>query len=1074
MIDHLIDNVMNRSRTVLFILLFSICAGIYAFTFIPKEADPDVPIPVAMVQIIHQGISPEDAERLLLRPMEAELQSLEGLDQMVGNATEGLAYIVLEFDVNFDQDQTLIEVREKVDLARAKLPQDTEEPIVQEVNVNLFPMVIVGLGGNIPERELYRLGRRLQDRLEGIAPVLRVDLNGARDELLEVIVDPVKLDSHNITQQELLSAVTQNNRLISSGAIDTGNGRFAVKIPGTFNTAEDIFDLVIKASGQATVTLSDVADIRRTFADRTQFTTFNGKPSITLEVVKRLGANIIDTNELVREVVAEEQKNWPDGVEVNFILDQSRYIYNMLSQLQASILTAVTLVMIVIVAVLGLRPGLMVGISIPTSFLLAFTIIMFKGDTLNMMTMFAMVIAVGILVDGAIVIIEYADRKMAEGLLRKEAYGLAAKRMFWPIFSSTLTTLAAFIPLLFWPGVFGKFMGVIPQTLIIVLLSSFVMAIFFLPVIGTYIGRTLVKNTDDMKALAAGEDMEQLDNLKGGMGSYIKLVHKVTRHPLAVVGIALALVFSIFQIYFLMDVETKFMPDSEPDSFVVFVGAIGNLSTEEASILVSDVDRKIRELPGLKSVQTTINSGQSRFSGFNNPPPSDTIGTINVELVEWEDREQSGWEIIEQARQKASNFPGLRIELRERQMGPDTGKDIQVELRSHNPQKLLNETIKVRNYFDQDKDLIDVEDTRSLPGIEWVLNIDRELAGRFGADVTQVGAQVQMVTNGLWIGDYRPDDAEEEVDIRVRYPAEYRSLSQLDNLRIQTSKGQIPISNIVKREPQDKINKIDRLDGQRVFRIRANTGTHVLDNGKLEKINVNDKVSDLESWILEEANLDPAVTYVFRGANEESEELQTFFVFVAMAILFLMGVILLTQFNNFYYVFITLSSIILSTAGVLIGIMVTGQEFALVMSGLGIIALAGIVVNNNIVLIDTFQRLRQTGLDIHDAIVRTAAQRIRPVLLTTVTTICGLIPMMMKINLDFFERSVTSGGPSAGWWVPLSTAVIFGLGFSTLITLVLTPSLLALPHHIKSLWKGGKKSTSDDIHPAMQFPEAAE
>jgi len=368
--------------------------------------------------------------------------------------------------------------------------------------------------------------------------------------------------------------------------------------------------------------------------------------------------------------------------------------------------------------------------------------------------------------------------------------------------------------------------------------------------------------------------------------------------------------------------------------------------------------------------------------------------------------------------------------------------------------KLLAETVKIRNHFDQDEDLIDVEDTRSLPGIEWVLSVDRELAGRFGADVSQVGAVVQLVTNGLLIGEYRPDDAIEEVEIRVRYPYEDRLISQLDSLRIQTPQGPIPISNMVTREPRDKVSKIDRLDGQRVYRIRANTGTEILPSGERKKINVDKKVAEIEQWVKTQANLHPAVTYRFRGANEETEDLGEFFFWALISMLFLMGIILLTQFNNFYYVLITLSSIFLSTAGVFIGVLVTGQVYSSVMSGIGIIALAGIVVNNNIVLIDTFQRFSASGNTVYEAVIRTAASGCGPVLLTTVTTICGLIPMMYMVNLNFFERAVSVGGPAAAWWVPLSTAVVFGLGFSTLITLVLTPCLLYLPYHVREQVSG--------------------
>ncbi len=1044
MTDALVDGILSRIRTVLTILAVSIVAGTLAYITIPKEADPDIPIPFVLVQIPHPGISPEDGERLLIKPMEKRLQTIEGVQEIVSSAVENLAYVVLEFDVNFDQDQAILDVREQVDLAKSDLPEDTEEPIVTELNAGLFPIVAIGIGGNLPERELYRIGERLQDKLEAIPNVLEANLSGNREELLEVVIDPVKLETYNITQQELINAVVLNNQLVPAGSLDTGQGRFSIKVPGTFETAADVFSLPLKSSGEGVVTLSDVAEIRRTFKDRDRYARFNGKPAVVVEVVKRIGANIIETNLAVRAVVEEEEEYWPEGVEVGFVFDQSRFIYSILGQLQASILTAVALVMVIVVAALGIRSGLMVGFAIPASFILSFLILFGIGSSVNMMTMFAMVIAVGILVDGSIVVVEYADRKMAEGLHRKEAYAMAAKRMFWPIVTSTLTTLAAFFPLLFWPGVSGKFMSYLPITLIIVLTASFLMALFFLPAIGAVLGRTQVENADNLRAVAAGsgKDEDKDDalgrDLAGMTGAYVRFVEKALDRPLLVTGISALLVFSVIQIFARADVGTAYFVDNEPENIAIFVGAIGNYSTDEALDIVLEVEKEVMKIEGLNSVYTSIGSGQQQFTGFDNPPPDDTIGTINVELKDWTSRPLSGYEVMARLRELSDDFPGVRVEVRENEMGPQVGKDVQIELRSRDQEILVAEARRVRQYMDEQDYLIEIEDTSPLPGIEWKIIPDREQAGRFGADVSQIGAYVQLVTQGLKLGEYRPDDAEDEVEIRVRYPAEDRSIDQLNQIRIRTPQGLIPMSNFVTKVPQPLVKKIDRLDGQRVFRIRANSAEGVL---------TSKAVANLEQWMEESAELDPRVSYRFRGADEESEAAAEFQRIAMLVSLFLMAIILLTQFNNYYFVVLTLSSIVLSTTGVFLGVVVTGQVFSTMMTGVGIIALAGIVVNNNIVLIDTFQRLSKAGYALKEAIVRTAAQRVRPVLLTTVTTVCGLFPMAMKINLDFFSRSVSTGGPVSDWWVPLSTAVIFGLMFSTMITLILTPCLLMLPNH---------------------------
>lgn len=1051
-----IEAALGHSRTILTSMVLLVAAGIISFITIPKEADPDIPIPIFYVSIVHQGISPEDAERLLIRPMETELRSLEGLEDITSIASQGHAGILLKFDVNFDKDAALQDVREKVDLARAKLPNDTDEPIVREFNAALFPVLIVTLSGDVPERALYNAARKLKDEIEAVPTVLQAELVGHREELLEVVIDPAKLESYNISQGELINIVSLNNRLVAAGNIDTGQGRFSVKVPGLFETREDVLNLPVKVSGEGVVTLSDIADIRRTFKDPNGYARFNGHPAIAIEITKRIGTNIIDNNDQVRDAVARFTAEWPESIHVNYTLDASSWIYRSLGSLQSSIMTAIILVMIVVVAALGLRSAMLVGIAIPTSFMIGFFFLASAGYTINMMVMFGMLLAVGMLVDGAIVVVEYADRKMSEGLDRREAYMLAAKRMFWPVASSTATTLAAFLPMLLWPGVSGKFMSYLPITLIVVLSASLLTALIFVPAMGALFGKAETENDEVLKQLA-GAETGDIRALPGLTGSYVRMLDTLVQYPgrvLAATGVILVGTIMLFSAF---NNGVEFFVDTEPEQAIVLVSARGNLSAQDTLSLARDVEDIVLRTDGVKTVFTRTGPGLGSGSSGRNDVPKDLIAQMMIELKPYEER-RKGAVILEDIRQQTKSLPGIKVELRKQEDGPPTGKDIQIELTSTDYRKMLETTAMIRAHLDTEvKGLIDVEDGRPLPGIEWIMTVDREMAGRFGADVTSVGAVIQLVTNGIMIGEYRPDDAQDEVDIRARFPDSYRVLDQLDQLRVQTQRGLVPITNFVTRDAQPQVSTIERINGYRRIMLKANTA---IDPATGDKINVDEKVREISAWLASQ-DIDPAVRVKFRGANEEQAESASFLGGALIGALFLMFIILLTQFNSFYHSVLTLSTVVLSTVGVLIGMVVTGQPFSVIMTGTGIVALAGIVVNNSIVLIDTYQRLREDAMDAVEAVLRTAGQRLRPIMLTTITTMFGLLPMALQVNLNFASREIVLGGPVSVWWVQLSTAIIFGLGFSTLLTLVLVPVLLAAPSVIRSR-RAARRRDEDD------------
>ena len=1012
---------------MLLVLVLILVAGTVAERNIPKESDPDIAIPIIYVLIPHDGISPEDAERLLVRPMEQELRGVEGLKELRATAREGQATVVLEFEAGFDSDRALNDVREKVDVAKNQLPGDTDEPSVHEVNVALFPVVVVTLYGEVSERVLVGLGRGLRDKLEGLPGVLEADIAGDREDVLEVLVDPGRLESLNQTPGALLRSVARNNQLVAAGALDTGQGRFAVKVPGLFERTEDVLEVPIKTSGDRVLTFGDIGIARRTFKDPTGYARVDGQPAIVLEVSKRIGTNIIDTIAEVRALVEEERSNWPDGVRVRFSHDKSEDIRNMLRDLRNNVIAAVVLVMIVVVAALGLRTAFLVGISIPGSFLTGILVLSFAGLTINIVVLFSLIMAVGMLVDGTIVVVELADRRMAEGHPRREAYAMAAKRMAWPIVAATATTLAAFMPLLFWPGIVGEFMKYLPITLIATLAASLFMALVFIPTLGGVIGRRAPDSEYQVESLSAAESGD-LNRITGASRLYLGFLRGAVNHPASVVVFAGVLLAGVYTAYGQFGRGVEFFPDVEPENAVLHVHARGDLSVEERDQLVSEVEQRILGMPEFASIYAR--SG-TRFR--SEEVSEDTIGIIQLEFVEWRHRRPAA-EILDEVRARTADLAGIVLEVRKEEMGPPVGKAIQIELSSPVPDLLPGTVEQIRVGLEGIENLVDVTDTRPIPGIEWQLRVDREEASRFGVNVNIVGSTIRLVTNGIKAGEYRPDDTDDEVDIRVRFPFSERSLGQLDRLRVTTNEGAVPMANFVTRTAIPRTGIINRTDGQRMLKIESEVAEGVL---------VDDKVTEIRQW-LADAALDPRIGVTFKGEDEEQRQAEAFLTKAFGAALFVMAIILVTQFNSFYQAFLILSAVLLSTVGVLLGLLVTDQPFGIVMSGIGVIALAGIVVNNNIVLIDTYNILRRGGMDPIEAALRTGVLRLRPVVLTSVTTVLGLMPMVLGMNIDIVGRSISVGGPSTQWWTQLATAVAGGLAFATVLTLVLTPSLLVL------------------------------
>ncbi len=1164
----LIDWAASRARMVVAFVVLSLVVGTAAYVGLPKEGEPDIDIPGLFVSVPFPGISAEDSERLLVRPMETEFQDLDGLTKITATAAEGYAGMFIEFEFGWDKSATIADVRDAMGRAGAQFPVGAENYSINEINFSEFPIIIVALSGAAPERTLIRLANDMQTALEALTPVLEAGLAGTRDEMLEVILDPLALEAYDVSAADLINAVVNNNQLIAAGEVETESGAISVKIPSSFDSPADVYGLPITVNGDRVVTLGELAEIRLTYEDRSGTARFNGATTVALQVVKRQGFNIMDTAALVRATVEDLRSQWPEdlqqAVQVSTTLDQSVTVADMVRQLEGSVLTAIALVMIVVLAALGTRSAMLVGFAIPTSFMLAFVLLGVMGVAISNIVMFGLILAVGMLVDGAVVVVEYADKRLQAGARPMQAYTDAAKRMFWPVVSSTATTLCAFLPMLFWPGVPGEFMGMLPVTMIFVLSASLIVALIYLPVLGgvaarftrlTERGAALVLQLLPWYALrlvltlgvaylmvlaalqtinpgiliAMPEDAAPMVRMAPGVALFVlgsvgmsvllgtviperaprrvdagyrrtifgQVVHMIVGNPvMPVVTIAavIGFVVGVFVYFGEHSKGVEFFVESEPENAIVYVRARGNLSVAEQDALVRQVEAIVLDTEGVRDVFAFAGEGGLDNNTGGAAAPSDTIGQVQLDLEPWGMR-ADGDVILDRLQARLDQLPGIQTEIFSQSRGPAGGKPLHLRLTGDNWDELQQAAQTARAHFADMPGLTLIEDTLPLPGIDWQIDVDVEAAGRFGADVATVGAMVQLVTRGILLDTMRVPSSDEEIEIRVRFPEEARVLSTLDTLRVRTRDGLVPLANFVTYSPAPQLAEIRRIDQSRVLDVKADvikglyrvdtetgqTRAYLLDtdesanpappdisledrhwqifslidgqapdtlaeglqSGRLVAVpvNANERIAAVTSW-LQTSPLPGSVRWEWAGDQEEQAESQAFLGQAFGAALGLMFIILLAQFNSVYNSVLVLLAVVLSTAGVLIGMLVMDQTFSIIMTGTGIVALAGIVVNNNIVLIDTYQEYARYMPRI-EAITRTAEARIRPVLLTTITTMAGLTPMMFGISLDFANGGYTVDSPTALWWKQLATAVVFGLGIATVLTLVFTPALLA-------------------------------
>ncbi|WP_022666300.1 efflux RND transporter permease subunit [Desulfospira joergensenii] len=1063
------DTAVKNRISVLVLAVIITGIGLSAYFSLPRESDPDITIPYVFVQTDYRGVSASDIETAITIKIEKKLKGLDKVKNISSVSSQGLSQINIEFLPGTDIDEVLTKVKDKVDEAKNDLPTDLEnDPSVYEVNISEMPIVIYSLAGDCGPRMLKKIADDLKDDIEGVPGVLEADVTGGQDREIRVEVDPDKLAYYRIPITSLQAAVTSENQNTSGGAITLGHGRYQLKVPGEFKTPEEILTIVVATHQGRPVYLKDVARVVDGIREETSRSRLNGVDSINIAVKKRVGENIVAISDKIDHIIEEAQKTFPKNTTVSKLMNKSKDIKNMVADLENNIITGLILVVGVLFIALGIRNALLVGLAIPFSMFLSFAALSALGITLNMVVLFSLTLALGMLVDNAIVIIENVFRYMQQGVPRVEAAMKATGEVAWPVIGSTLTTLAAFCPMLFWPGIMGEFMRYLPITLIVTLTSSLFVAMVINPAMCAYFMKDKKSNG---KALTPEEIQDQGEKpieIKGVfLKAYSGILGLALKYKITVLAASFLVLILLYQIWMLrigVEKPVEFFPPIDPRSVYVNIDTPEGADLDFIDQTVKQVEMAItgseskdyHEAIALQEHETRNGTKFMAPSNINNVEhiytrvvqntggssafDSNLPNHIGIQFIDFEKRKTPAKDDLEEIRKRVALIPGVRITVDEQQEGPPTGPPINIEISGDDFIVLSRIAEKMKKIVESVPHVEDVRDDYQggLPSVQVI--IDRQKAALFGLTTSAIGNALKTAYNGLDVSTYYEGD--EDFDIMVMLAEPDRRVSDvLYKLMIPAPSGQIiPLTTLADIEYRGTIGDIIRKNHERVVTVKANVDETKVP-GSVARVQVEE--------LLREMELPLGYKYKFTGENEEQKDAEEFLSRAFVLALFLIFLILVTLFNSVVQPAIILTSVILSLGGAFWGLAVINSPFGIIMTGVGIISLAGVVVNNAIVLIDYTNKLRASGRSIRDAVIAAGATRLRPVLLTAVTTILGLLPMVTGVSYDFHIMAVSTASESSQWWRSMAIVVIFGLMIATILTLVVVPTLYALIEELK-------------------------
>ena len=1020
---------LKRQATVLALLVLIVIAGLYCYATLPRESFPDITIPYVFVTTTYEGVSPEDMEELITIPIERKLKGIDDVEEIRSTSAEGLSTVAIKFLPKVDLDDALQKVRDKVDQAEGDLPAELEDdPAIKEVNFSDMPIMRVVLSGPLSLRRLQNLAEDIQDRIESIPGVLEARLTGGLEREIHVEFDLDRVRAYNVPFSSIVRSLTQSNVNMPGGSMDIGEGKYLVRVPEDFQHPSEIFSIVAFVRDGKPVYLRDIATIRDAFKDPLTRTRINGEKSVTIAVLKRSGENIVRIADEVKRVVEDMRPVLPQTLKIDLTADMSNDVRLIVSDLENNILSGLILVLAVIFIFIGGQSAIFVALAIPYSMFITFSLLTGFNVTLNMVVLFSLILALGMLVDNGIVIVENIYRHMQQGESRQEAARVATDQVAWPVITSTLTTIGAFSPMLFWPGIMGEFMGFLPQTLIMALSASLFVALVINPVLSARYQK--VKTNNPSSNPKSSEPIIKR--------VYLYILKWFLRHRWVVLVSAPVLFIGAILAFAIFGKGTEFFPVTEPRRAYVNIKAPEGTNLDTSDKLVAQIEKIVSEYEDIRYVISNI--GSIGGDPFSQGGTGTHISRVVLDFKDFKDRSRPSSEIIKDVRRKILKaIHGAEVQVEKEEEGPPTGPPVNIEVSGDDIHVLGALAARVRKEIKDISGLVDLKDNfvRGKPEIR--VRVDKEKSALMGLDTYTIAYTVKSAINGVKAGVYR--EGKDEYDIIARLPERDRkSIEGLKRITVSGSQGEpIPLTSLARVSLGSGIGAIMRLDQKRVVTISGDV------SGRL----ANDVIRDIDARLARRVDWPKGYAYRFTGEQEEQDKAKAFLSKAFFACIAIILLILLTQFNSFVTPLIIMVSVLLSMIGVFIGLLITGTAFGIIMTGIGVISLAGVVVNNAIVLIDYINQLLDRGLSSTEALLRAGSVRFRPVMLTAITTILGLLPMATGISFDFRKLALDIGGESSQWWGPMAVAVIFGLGFATLLTLIVVPVLCSLAHSLR-------------------------